>query len=79
MRYAISYDTVQEFILENDLTENDTIILHPYDYDILAAEFAAENNIMIYTSFNILGVPVVEDNADEVKKNHILVMELASS
>lgn len=79
MRIAISYDSVQEFILENDLNENDNIILHPHDYDTLAAEFAAENNIMIYTSFKILGVPVLEDTADEVKKNHILVMELAAS
>lgn len=79
MRIAISYDSVQEFILENDLTENDNIILHPQDYDTLAAEFAAENNIMIYTSFKILDVPVLEDTADEVKKNHIMVMELAAS
>lgn len=79
MRIAISYDSVQEFILENDLTENDNIILHPQDYDTLAAEFAAENNIMIYTSFKILDVPVLEDTADEVKKNHIMVMELSAS
>ena len=79
MRIAISYDMVQEYILENDLTDNDTIVLHPNDYDALAAEYAEENNIMIFRSFEILGIPVVEDTADEVKKNQIVVLKLAAS
>jgi hypothetical protein len=79
MRIAISYDMVQEYILENDLTDNDTIVLHPNDYDALAAEYAEENNIMIFRSFKILGIPVVEDTADEVKKNQIVVLQLAAS
>lgn len=79
MRIAISYDSVQEFILEQDLTENNTIVLHPSDYDVLAAEYAMENNIMIFRSFEILGVPVLEDTSDAVKKNQIVVMQLAAS
>ncbi|ALM48449.1 hypothetical protein AMR72_05760 [Flavobacterium psychrophilum] len=79
MRYSISYDTVQEFIIDNDLTDNDTIVLHPRDYDVLATEYANENNRMIFTSLEILGVPVVEDTEDEVKKNEIFVMPLAAS
>lgn len=79
MRYAISYDSVQEFVLEHDLKDNNIIVLHPHDYDVVAAEFADENNITIYRSFQILGISVVEDTADEVKKNHISVMELAAS
>lgn len=79
MRYAVSYDSVQEFVLEHDLSENDSIVLHPHDYDVVATEFADENNIMIYTSFKILGVSVLEDTAYEVKKNHIFVMGLAAS
>jgi hypothetical protein len=79
MRIAISYDMVQEYILENDLTDHDTILLHPSDYDALATEYAEENNIMIFRSFEILGIPVYEDTADEVKKNQIVVMQLAAS
>lgn len=79
MRYSISYDTVQEFIIDNDLTDNDTIVLHPRDYDVLATEYAAENNRMIFTSLEILGVPVVEDTEDEVRKNEIFVMPLVAS
>lgn len=79
MRIAISYDTVQEYILENDLTENDSILLHPSDYDTLAAEYAEENNIMIFRSLEILGIPVFEDTENEVKKSQIVVMQLAAS
>lgn len=79
MRIAISYDNVQEYILENDLSDNDSILLHPSDYEALAAEYAEENNIVIFRSLEILGIPVYEDTADEVKKNQIVVMQLAAS
>ena len=79
MRIAISYDTVQEYILENDLTENDSIVLHPLDYDTLASEYAEENNIMIFRSLEILGIPVFEDTDNEVKRSQIVVMQLAAS
>ncbi|PZR19443.1 MAG: hypothetical protein DI539_13950 [Flavobacterium psychrophilum] len=78
MRIAISYDNIKEYILENDLTESDSIILHPTDYDTLAAEYAEENNIMIFRSFEILGVQVIEDTEEEVKKNQILVVQMDS-
>lgn len=79
MRIAISYDTVQEYIIDNDLTDNDTIVLHPSDYETLAAEYAEENNIMIFRSLEILGIPVLEDTEDEVKKSQIVVTQLAAS
>jgi len=78
MRTAITYDLVQEYVLEHDLTENSTIVLHPSDYDTVASEYADENNIVIFRSFEILGVPVMEDTEDEVRKNHIAVMHMAS-
>ena len=74
MRYAVSYDSVQEFILDNALTENDTILLHPSDYDNVAKEFVAENNLLIFRPVEVLGVKVLEDNADEVRRNNIMVM-----
>ncbi|MHA3786662.1 hypothetical protein ACX0HA_00520 [Flavobacterium hauense] len=79
MRIAISYDTVQEYIIDNDLTDNDTIVLHPSDYETLAAEYAEENNIMIFRSLEILGIPVLEDTENEVKKSQIVVTQLAAS
>jgi len=79
MRIAISYDAVQEYIIDNDLTDTDTIVLHPSDYETLAAEYAEENNIMIFRSLEILGVPVLEDTENEVKKSQIVVTQLAAS
>lgn len=79
MRLAISYGSVHEFIIENDLTENDTILLHPDDFDNVAQEYIAENNIMIFRSMEILGVDILEDTAGEVKRNHVYVMASVAS
>ena len=79
MKLAISYDSIQEYIIDNDLTDQDTILLHPTDYDKLATQFAEENNIMIFRSLEILGVNILEDTSDEIKRNHILVMAAAAS
>lgn len=75
MRYAISYDSIQEYVLDNDLKEDNIIVLHPDDYDIVATEFADENNVTIYRSFKVLGISVIEDTTHEVKRNNIFVME----
>lgn len=79
MKLAISYDSIQEYIIDNDLTEHDTILLHPIDYDKLARQFAEENNIMIFRSLEILGVTILEDTSDEIKRSHVLVMAAAAS
>ena len=79
MRFAISYGSVHEFIIENDLTENDSILLHPDDFDTVAQEYIAENNIMIFRSMEILGVDILEDTAGEVKRNHAYVMPSVAS
>jgi len=79
MKFAISYGSVHEFIIENDLTENDTLLLHPADFEAVAQEFIAENNIMIFRSMEILGVSILEDMAGEVKRNHVYVMPSVAS
>jgi hypothetical protein len=79
MRTAINYDSVQEFVLENNLTENDTIILHPYDFDVVATEFIIEHNLMMYRPIEVLGTRVIEDTSGEVRKNNIYVMPLVAS
>jgi hypothetical protein len=79
MRYAISYGKVHEFVLDNDLTDNDTIVLHPEDYEVVAAEYLSENNFTLYRPVEVLGVKVLEDTDDEVKKKHICVMPLKAS
>lgn len=48
MRSTITYDMLQEYILDNNLTENDTITLHPDDYDTVASEFVSEHDLIIF-------------------------------
>lgn len=79
MKSAVSLGMLEEFILDNNLTENDTLILHPHDYDTVAAEYFSENNLMIFRPVEIFGVKIIEDTSREVKKNHIYVMPLAAS
>jgi len=79
MRAIITCGMVQEYILDNNLTENDIIVLHPSDYDYVATEYVNENNLTMYRPVEILGTLVVEDTGDEVKRNQIYVMPLAAS
>lgn len=79
MKLAISYSSVMEYIIDNDLTENDTILLHPKDYDLVATQFAQEENIMIFRALEILGVTIQEDTSDEVRRNSLLVLGAVAS
>lgn len=79
MKAAVNYELVQEYILENNLTEEDTIMLHPYDYDNVATEYVIENNITIFRPVEILGIRILEDTTGEVRKSEIYVTPLAAS
>jgi hypothetical protein len=79
MKTAISYDTIHEYVIENNLTENDTIILHPSDYDYVATEYIVENSLTMYRPVEILGTRIIEDTTGEIRKNHIYVMPLVAS
>ena len=79
MKFAISYGSVHEFIIDNDLTESDAILLHPDDFEAVVQEYIAENNIMIFRSMEILGVSILEDTAGEVKRNRVYVMPSVAS
>ncbi|RZJ66269.1 MAG: hypothetical protein EOO45_16210 [Flavobacterium sp.] len=79
MRRSISYETVHEYVLENNLTDNDTIVLHPHDFDVVATEYIIENNLIMYRPVEVLGTKVQEDTTGEVRRNNIFVMQLAAS
>lgn len=79
MKTAISYEMIQEYILEHNLTENDSIVLHPADYNTVATEYVIENYITIFRTVEILGVKIVEDATGELRRNHIYVTPLIAS
>lgn len=64
--------------MENDLSENDVIVLHPNDYDTVATEFIEENNFLIYRPFEVLGTRIIEDTNGDVKRNHINVLPFSA-
>jgi len=75
MARTLNYEKVQEYILDNNLTENDTILLHPYDYEEVANEFFEEHNLFMYRPVEILGVSITEDTTGTAKKHTIYVLE----
>jgi len=79
MKAAVSYEMLQELILESNLNEHDMIILHPSDYDNVATEYVVENNLSMFRPVEILGISIVEDTSGEVRKNQVYVMPLAAS
>jgi hypothetical protein len=79
MKSLINYEMLQGYIVENNLDESDTIILHPSDYDTVATEYIIENNLIMYRPVEILGTRIVEDTTGEVKRHHVYVTELAAS
>lgn len=79
MRRVINYEAIHEYVMENSLTENDTILLHADDYDTVATEFIIENNLIMYRPVEILGTRILEDTTGEVKRNNVFVMPLAAS
>ncbi len=79
MRIRVSYEGIQQYVLENNLTEHDVIVLHPDDYNTVATEHFNENNLMIFRPVEIFGTPVQEDTTGEVKRHQIYVVPLAAS
>ena len=79
MRNQITYGMVHEYVLDNGLTDNDTIILHPDDYDVVATEYIIENSLTMYRPVEVLGTRVLEDTSGEVKRRQLYVTPLAAS
>ena len=79
MRSIINYNWVQEYILDNNLSDGDTIALHPEDYDTVATEFIIEHNLIMYRPVEILGTRVLEDTSGEVKRSQVYVSPLVAS
>ncbi|MBY8962658.1 MULTISPECIES: hypothetical protein [Flavobacterium] len=79
MRRHICLDMLQEYILEHNLSEYETIILHPDDYDVIAAEFFNENELMIFRPVEVLGTKITEDTHGDVRRNQVMVLPAVAS
>lgn len=74
-RSSVTYDGIMNFIIENELTDRQAILLHPLDFDSVALAY-----IKIYKAivrpFEILGIEVREDNAGIVMRNNIMTVDV---
>lgn len=73
MKTPITLERLREYIVYNDLTHYDTIVLHPEDYGSVLNEFFTENDFAIYRSLEILGTKVVEDGDSYIKRSDFSV------
>lgn len=71
MKITITYDLIQEYILDNNLSDGEVIMLHPSDYDTVADGFMAEHDLTIYMPVEILGISIIEDTTGTIRKNII--------
>ncbi|WP_294734848.1 hypothetical protein [uncultured Flavobacterium sp.] len=70
----ITYEGMQNFILENELTDSVAITLHPDNFDDLVMDYLDFNGNQIERPFEILGIEIVQDTSGDVSKNKIVFL-----
>ena len=70
----ITYDSMQSFIIENELTDSVAISLHPDSFDELVMDYLDFNNNQIERPFEILGIEILQDNTGNVQKSAINIL-----
>src|SRR5690606_41586269 len=73
----ITFNAMREFIIENELTDNVSITLHPDNFDELVLDYLDFNDNQIERPFEILGIEILQDNSGEIPKSKIHIMEIA--
>ena len=67
----ITYDTMREFIIANELTDSVAIMLHPDSFDELVMDYLDFNDNQIERPFEVLGIEILQDISGRVPKNQI--------
>lgn len=71
----MSFEGMQEFIIDNELTDSVMVILHPDSFDALAMDYIGIHET-IQRPFEILGITIEADATGEVPRNEIQIIEL---
>ena len=71
----ITYDTMREFIIENELTDSVSIMLHPDSFDELVLDYLDFNDNQIERPFEILGIEILQDNTGNIPKSKIHILD----
>lgn len=71
----ITLKSLRDFILDTELTEFDTIILHQEDFDELALQFRDEYDEHLPSPYLLLGVLIREAGREQPRKGSLIVVE----
>lgn len=71
----INFAGIRDYILENELTDSVTIVLHPASFDSLAMDYISQHGFM-ERPFEILGITILEDTTGSISRNKIETVEI---
>lgn len=74
----ISIKSLRDFILDNGLTENDTLLLNQVDFDDLAIEYRETYNDSIVIPYFLLGILIQDDSSRSIPLKRIGVIKADS-
>jgi|GEM_PF-2521395 len=71
----LTIKSIRDFIIDNGLSENDTVIINSLNFDDIILEYRQTYNESIVIPYYLLGVKVIEaDNFNKVSLNQIKVI-----
>lgn len=72
---GITIKSLRDFILDNGITERDTIVLNSKNFDDIVLEYRAVYKESITVPYLLLGVLIDEDGSNVVSKNTVIVIK----
>lgn len=67
----ITIKSIRDFIIDNQLTENDTLLLNQSDFDEMAVDYRETYNESIHIPYYLLRVLIKEDYLSKVKVKRV--------
>lgn len=74
-RSKMNCEGIMGFIVENEITDDVVIVLHPDNFDMVAMDYISIHGT-IERPFEILGIEIVEDTSGKVPRNRIEIMKI---
>lgn len=75
MYSRMNCERMMSFIVDNEITDDVVIVLHPDNFDSLAMDYISIHG-NIERPFQILGIEIVEDTSGKVSRSRIEIMKI---
>lgn len=72
---TLSINVLRDWILDNKLTEDDTVLLHPYTFDDLVLEYRETYSAPMPIPYFLLGVLIEESTQLPVAQDQLVVIK----